>query len=114
MPKTRSQKALEVKVKRETKPFAVKQEIKTENVKLEPKEEKPDVKQKLNKPAKQFDENGEPYWKLGRNRRLNVSKFKGVEYVHIRMFYTDEESGKTDKQIFCFFYIQLSFYCLSR
>lgn len=97
MPTTRSQKAVEVKIKKEPKPFAIKQEVKTENVKFETnkvKTEKADVKHNPNKPEKEIDGNGEPYWKLGRNRRLVLSKFKGVEYVHIRTFYTDE-SGES-------------------
>jgi Transcriptional Coactivator p15 (PC4) len=96
MPTTRSQKAVEGKVKKEAKPFTIKQEVKNENVKSEPNDvklEKPEVKHNAKKPEKQIDENGEPFWMLGRNRRLVLSKFKGVEYVHVRIFYNDGESG---------------------
>lgn len=45
------------------------------------------------KATKHFDDNNNPFWELGRNRRLFVSKYKGVEYVHIREFYTEESTG---------------------
>jgi hypothetical protein len=98
MPSTRSKASKEVKVKAESKPLSVKQEINVENIKVEKKVkaehiegEKPTVR----KPIREVDENGEPYWKLGRNRRLTISKYKGVEYVHIRMFYADDETGES-------------------
>lgn len=45
------------------------------------------------KATQRFDDKNNPFWELGRNRRLFLSKYKGVEYVHIREFYTEESTG---------------------
>jgi hypothetical protein len=96
MPSTRSQKLEEkVKIKTELKPLAVKQENNIENIKKESdvKNEPMEDDNRVKKPKKEVDRNGESFWKLGRNRRLTISKYKGIEYVNIRMFFTDDESG---------------------
>lgn len=58
--------------------------VKKENVKQEPKDVKPEV------------DNGQQFWELGRNRRLYFSNFKGVEYLHIRSMYINDETGKSE------------------
>lgn len=103
MPRTRTQLGLQdlsnvkqedVVVKQEDqKDFKLLHSVKQEpEVKLEAesdgvKQERPDVKPLL-------DSNGNPYWDLGRSRRLFVSKFKGVEYVHIREFVSNTNTGE--------------------
>lgn len=47
------------------------------------------------KATKRFDDKNKPFWELGRNRRLFLSEYKGVDYVHIREFYTEESTGGT-------------------
>lgn len=58
--------------------------VKKEKIKQEPKDVKPEV------------DNSQQYWELGRNRRLYLSTFKGVEYLHIRSMYTNDETGKSE------------------
>lgn len=66
----------------------IKQEVKQEP--REHKQEAPDIK-----PArKMLDENGNSYWELGGNKRATLSKFKGTEYLNIRQYYHDADSGK--------------------
>lgn len=57
--------------------------IKEEDVKQEPKDVKPEV------------DNSQQFWELGRNRRIYLTQFKGVEYLHIRSMYTSRETGKS-------------------
>lgn len=93
---------IQVAVKQEDPNKAVKAEKNKADIKQEVKQEpgnEPDKSENVEpvgaKATKRFDDNNKPFWELGRNRRLFLSVYKGVEYVHIREFYTEESSGET-------------------
>lgn len=69
----------------------------TAGIKQEVKEEQENQPAEV-KATKHFDNNNKPFWELGRNRRIFVSTYKGVEYVHIREFYSDESTGRQFKR----------------
>lgn len=107
MPETRSKKAFQVqtKIKTEIEEAVVKSEDKLKTIKTEVKQEiavkvevetrpKVETKPMRSDPQKEFDEVGKPFWKLGRDRRVYVSEFKGKQYVHIRSFYEDRSTGE--------------------
>jgi hypothetical protein len=110
--KESSENSTSLKVKAENAsllPISVKMEVKQEpkcEVKREIKDEIDAKERKVKveapggsaerKELKQLDQSGNPYWELGRKRRAYLSKFKSIEYLHIRTMYIDDETGSFD------------------